>query len=69
MAWSAILLKNSNVKLNYDVLASFKKLTPRVSKEMKYGRSVNPIATGEGRFSSPITNGTPNDFHLPASLI
>ena len=36
MAWSAILLKNSNVKLNYDVLASFKKLTPRVSKEMKY---------------------------------
>ena len=33
-----------------------------------FGRSVNPIPTGEGRSSPPITNGTPNVFHLPASL-
>ena len=33
-----------------------------------FGRSVNPIPTGEGRLSPPITTGTPNDFHLPASL-
>ena len=32
------------------------------------GRSVNPIPTGEGRLSPPITSGTPNIFHLPASL-
>ena len=31
-------------------------------------RSVNPITTGEGRLSPPITTGTPNVFHLPASL-
>ena len=34
-----------------------------------FGRSVNPIPTGEGRSSPPITTGTPNIFHLPASLI
>ena len=34
-----------------------------------FGRSVNPIPTGEGRLSPPITTGTPNVFHLPASLI
>ena len=33
------------------------------------GRSVNPIPTGEGRLSPPITTGTPNVFHLLASLI
>ena len=32
-------------------------------------RSVNPIRTGEGRLSPPITTGTPNVFHFPASLI
>ena len=26
------------------------------------------IPTGEGRLSPPITTGTPNVFHLPASL-
>ena len=31
-------------------------------------RSVNPIRTGEGRLSPPITAGPPNVFHLPASL-
>ena len=30
--------------------------------------SVNPIRTGEGRLSPPITNSTPKVFHLPASL-
>ena len=30
--------------------------------------SVNPISTGEGRLSPPITTGTPNVFHLPAAL-
>ena len=33
-----------------------------------FGRSVNPIPIGEGRLSPPITTGTPNVFHLPASL-
>ena len=33
-----------------------------------FGRSVNPIPTGEGRLSPPINTGTPNVFHLPASL-
>ena len=33
-----------------------------------FGRSVNPIPTGEGRISPPINTGTPNVFHLPASL-
>ena len=33
-----------------------------------FDRSVNPIPTGEGRLSPPITTGTPNVFHLPASL-
>ena len=33
-----------------------------------FGRSVNPIPTGEDRLSTPITTGTPNVFHLPASL-
>ena len=33
-----------------------------------FGRSVNPFPTGEGRLSPPITTGTPNVFHLPASL-
>ena len=33
-----------------------------------FGRLVNPIPTGEGRLSPPITTGTPNFFHLPASL-
>ena len=32
------------------------------------GRPVNPIPTGEGRLSPPVTPGTPNVFHLPASL-
>ena len=34
-----------------------------------FGRSVNPISTKEGRLSPPIATGTPNVFHLPASLI
>jgi hypothetical protein len=34
-----------------------------------FRRSVNPIPTGEGRLSPPITTGTPNVFHLPASLM
>jgi len=34
-----------------------------------FGRSVNPIPTGEGRLSPPITTGTPNVFHLQASLL
>ena len=33
-----------------------------------FGKSVNPIPTGKGRLSPPITIGTPNLFHLPASL-
>ena len=33
-----------------------------------FGRSVNPIWTGEGRLSPPVTTGPPNVFHLPASL-
>ena len=33
-----------------------------------FGRSVNPIPTGEDRLSPPITTGTSNVFHLPASL-
>ena len=33
-----------------------------------FGRSVNPIPTGEGRLFPLITTGTPNVFHLPASL-
>ena len=33
-----------------------------------FGRSINPILTGEGRLYPPITTGTPNVFHLPASL-
>ena len=33
-----------------------------------FGRLVNPIPTGEGRLSPPITTGTPNVFQLPASL-
>ena len=33
-----------------------------------FDRSVNPIQTGEGRLSLPITTGTPKKFHLPASL-
>ena len=33
-----------------------------------FGRSVNPIPTGEGRSSPPIATGTPNVFHLPALL-
>ena len=31
-------------------------------------RSFNPIGTGEGKLSPPITTGTPNVFHLPAAL-
>ena len=34
----------------------------------QYLGSVKPIPTGEGRLSQPITTGTPNVFHLPASL-
>ena len=30
-----------------------------------FGRSTNPIPTGEGRLSPPITTGTPNIFRLP----
>ena len=33
-----------------------------------FGRSVNPIQTGEGRLSPPSTTGTPKVFHIPASL-
>ena len=33
-----------------------------------FGRSVNPVPTGEGRLSPPIPNSNPNVFHLPASL-
>ena len=33
-----------------------------------FGRSVNPIRTGESRLSPPITTGPLNVFHLPASL-
>ena len=33
-----------------------------------FRRSVNPITTGEGRLSPPITSGTPKIFHLPTSL-
>ena len=33
-----------------------------------FGRSYNPIRTGEGRLSPPITTGPLNGFHLPASL-
>ena len=33
-----------------------------------FGRSVNPIPTMGGRFCPPFTRGTPNVFHLPASL-
>ena len=33
-----------------------------------FGRSVNPIPTMGGRLCPPFTCGTPNVFHLPASL-
>ena len=33
-----------------------------------FGRPVNPIPTMGGRFCPPFTSGTPNVFHLPASL-
>ena len=33
-----------------------------------FGKSVNPIPTGEGRLFPPNTTGTPNVFHLPALL-
>ena len=33
-----------------------------------FDRLVNPIPTGKGRLCPPITTGTPNVFHLPASL-
>ena len=33
-----------------------------------FGRSANPISTGEGRLSPPITTGPSNIFHLLASL-
>ena len=33
-----------------------------------FGRSVNPIPTGEDRLSPPITTATHNVFQLPASL-
>ena len=32
------------------------------------GKSVNPIQTGEGRLSPPITTGAPKVFHLLAAL-
>ena len=34
-----------------------------------FGRSVNPIQTGKGRLSPPITTGPLNVFHRPASLL
>ena len=34
-----------------------------------FGRSFNPIPTGEGSLSPPIANGPLNVFHLPASLL
>jgi hypothetical protein len=34
-----------------------------------FGRPVNPIPTMGGRFWPPFTSGSPNVFHLPASLI
>ena len=34
----------------------------------EFGSSVNPIPTRKGRLSPPISTGTPNVFHLPASL-
>ena len=33
-----------------------------------FGRSVNPTPTRGFRFCPPFTTGTPNFFHLPASL-
>ena len=33
-----------------------------------FGKPVNPIPTMGGRFCPPFTSGTPNVFHLPASL-
>ena len=33
-----------------------------------FGRSVNPILTGEGRLSPTFTTGPLSVFHLPASL-
>ena len=34
-----------------------------------FGRQLNPIPTMGGRFCPFFTSGTPNVFHLPASLI
>ena len=34
-----------------------------------FGRSVNSIPTREDRFCPPFTTGTPQNFHLPTSLI
>ena len=34
-----------------------------------FGRSVNPISTGEGKLSPSITIGPPKVFHLQASLL
>ena len=33
-----------------------------------FGESVNPIPSEEGRLSPSLSTGTPNVFHLPASL-
>ena len=35
---------------------------------LMFGRSVNPLPTGEGRISPSVTTGTLKVFHLSASL-
>ena len=59
-------------KINHEFINSImlRSVMPELAPPPQYifGRSVNPIPTGEGRLSPPITTGTPNVFHLPASL-
>ena len=49
----------------YKIKSQFKLAYHRLSG----GRSVNPIRTGEGRLSPPITTDPLNVFHLPAALL
>ena len=61
---------------NSTIMDYLKRVVPRMFqvssilfyKLFFYLGSVNPILTGEGRLSPPITTGTPNVFHLPAPL-
>ena len=60
--WNTLLLEVLILSL-INVVPSDAVMAPPI-----FGRSVNPIQTGKGGLSPPITTGTPKVFHLPASL-